>query len=73
MNYTIYIKDDCTQCKRVVNAIPHRTKEIQILDIDQLNNSNPTFIVPALFHKNQLLAYGKDIISYVNNKVLSTT
>lgn len=70
MTYTLFVADDCHQCDEVADFVRAKYPEVDIIDIDHSTLRPPadTFVFPALFDQEQLLAYGQDIIAYLSSK-----
>lgn len=68
MNYTLYICNHCQVCEKVVGFLRSNSiviKEINI-DVDKVENDTSLLVVPALFSEGKVIAYGADIIEYMN-------
>ena len=64
--WTVYVRDHCHDCDRVLawldeHGIAYKTKDI---DRSGGTTSQRFFIAPALCRRTELVAYGIDIISY---------
>ena len=70
MKYKLYIAENCTECKEVVDFIKSNKIEAQIGNVDLEDVKPPinVFAFPALFKEEILLGYGSDIITYLKNK-----
>jgi glutaredoxin len=66
---TLYIAEDCHQCAKVTDWINEHSREIVIENVDKGGGQPPitTFIYPALFENDGLMAYGEDIIQYLKD------
>lgn len=71
MNYFLFVKPQCAACDRVRKEIEHRGFSITILDKSEAkgNLCGKISIVPALFKDESLMAYGDDIISWLDGKI----
>jgi len=67
MSYTIYISDDCPACDRVLEYVAKHSIPHELINVSN-PGKNPVkgvVIYPALFGTNSLLAYGDDIIAFL--------
>lgn len=62
-NYTLYVDDSCSSCKKIRQYINENNIPINTINIDQDSYDLPfaIMIIPALVKENKLLAYGPDI------------
>lgn len=66
MTYTLYISRSCPYCIKVMDYCNERQIGCHIIDIDDKPSaSKQIYVVPALFRNEDLMAYGSDIISYL--------
>lgn len=68
MNYTLYICNHCLSCERVISFLRERSirlKEVN-LDADKGEDLPPLLVVPALLSDGKIIAYGADIIEYLD-------
>jgi len=65
-HYVLYTSNDCAQCWNVQDYIKRKQIECLFINVDDEGDSppEPAFIYPVLFDKNQLVAYGLDIIEH---------
>ena len=70
MKYTLYISENCESCLKVINELQSTTERFIVVNLDREKETVPKniLIIPALFSGNKLLAYGGDIIDFVNRK-----
>lgn len=66
MNYTLYTRNNCKACNKVLSYLNSKQLAFNIINLDKetQDSSSGIFIVPALFNSNKLLAYGQDIETY---------
>lgn len=66
MKYTVYIRNNCKVCDKVLNYLESHKFNFKLvnLDSDKSDSANNIFIVPALCKNHKLLAYGQDIVNY---------
>jgi hypothetical protein len=62
-NYTLYLDNNCSSCKRIQQYISENNIAINTVNIHEGFNELPFVIMifPALVKENKLLAYGPDI------------
>ncbi len=72
MNLTLFIAENCHECEQVVSEVKAMGLEIAIHNVDRSEEKPPikTFAYPALFKGELLIAYGSDILNYLNRKVV---
>ncbi|HHG83437.1 MAG TPA: hypothetical protein ENJ82_01710 [Bacteroidetes bacterium] len=63
MDYVLYVSEGCESCTRVVRYLEKNQVPISVINLTEKNVKRPpaVVIVPALFKKDRLLAYGPDI------------
>ena len=66
MSFTLYLRDDCHDCERVLEWLNATSIAIDIDDIDAPHDplAPHLFAAPALCDGPRLLAYGMDIIRW---------
>lgn len=67
MNYTLYVGENCHDCKKVCKTIVEMQLDIEVKNIDK-GEKPPMdlFILPALVNQNgDLKAYGVDIVDFI--------
>jgi len=65
MNYTVYMRNHCSSCERVLEFLKKEKVPCEIINVDKEEKQPPLngcIIYPALFLGNRLLANGDDII-----------
>ena len=70
MSAKLFIKENCPACTEVRSYLENNGSNIEIVDLDksgEMPGSNYVQIVPALFEGKKLMAYGADIITYLNS------
>lgn len=70
MNYTLYICNHCRGCEKVIDYLRANNIVVSEINIDTEKTENSPFllVVPALFSEGKIIAYGTDIIEYMNLK-----
>ncbi|MDP6909663.1 MAG: hypothetical protein QF371_09160 [Flavobacteriales bacterium] len=73
MKPVIYIANRCHQCGMVVDFVKRSGVESDIYNVDLQKAKPPIdiFIYPALFIDAKLVAYGEDIITYFEDRLIS--
>lgn len=73
MRPVIYIANRCHQCGMVKDFVKKSGVETDIHNVDLTTAVPPkeVFVYPALFIGTDLIAYGEDIISYYQNKLIN--
>ena len=68
--YYLYTANNCNQCAQVIEFIDSCKIDYKKINVDTENIAPPIIIYafPALFFKDELLAYGEDIIEYIEKK-----
>ena len=66
MSYTLYIRNHCQGCSRILKALAGMGLNMHVINLDEEMNSSGIIIVPALFNGHRLLAYGDDIAAYLS-------
>lgn len=71
MKYTLYVGENCHDCKKVCKTIVELRFDITVKNLDK--GAEPPFdlfILPAIVNeKGDLKAYGVDIIDFIKNPV----
>ena len=62
-NYTLYVDNNCSSCKKIQQYISKNNIPIKTVNIDEGSYELPftIMIIPALVKENKLIAYGPDI------------
>lgn len=73
MRPVIYIANSCHQCGIVKEFVRKSAVDTDIYNVDLQNVVPPmdVFAYPVLFIDSKLVAYGADIISYYENKLIN--
>lgn len=73
MKPVIYIANRCHQCSMVKDFVRKSGVETDIYNVDLQHVVPPMdiFVYPALFIDSKLVAYGEDIISFYENKLIN--
>ena len=73
MKPVIYIANNCHQCGMVKEFVRKSGVDTDIYNVDLQNAVPPmdVFVYPALFIDLTLVAYGEDIISYYEKKLMN--
>ncbi|MGB0390348.1 MAG: hypothetical protein ACPGD5_02190 [Salibacteraceae bacterium] len=69
MKYTLYVGENCHDCKKVCKTIVEQRLDIPVKNLDK-GDAPPfdLFILPAIVNeKGDLKAYGTDIIAFIKN------
>ena len=66
---TLFIAENCHQCAEVSHWVVEHSADTRITNVDNGEDGPPivTFIYPALFEDDRLIAYGEDIIPYLRS------
>jgi glutaredoxin-related protein len=71
MNYVLYTAEDCHDCAEVLESY-HRLKldfQVTNYDLDDISQAElALYAFPALCEGDKILAYGLDIIPYLERK-----
>ena len=67
-NYTLYVDNNCSSCKKIREYINDNNIPIKTVNIDEETYDLPfsIIIIPALVHKSKLIAYGTDIAAILD-------
>lgn len=70
MKYTLYIGENCHQCARVIAYINEKEISCKVINVDleEASPPIPIFAFPALFEDENLLRYGSDIITFLDEQ-----
>lgn len=70
MNWTLFIREDCHDCDPVRAWMDERGITYEVRDIDDPADrpGKRLFIAPALCRGTELVAYGVDIIAYLERE-----
>lgn len=73
MKPVIYIANRCHQCGMVKDFVNKSGVETDIHNVDLTTSVPPkdVFVYPVLFIGSDLIAYGEDIITYYQNKLIN--
>jgi len=66
-NFTLYVDNNCCRCKKIQQFITENNINVNNVNIDEEDYDLPfpLMIIPALVNNKKLLAYGPDIIPYL--------
>lgn len=66
---TLYIAENCHQCAEVSGWVKENSPETIITNVDKGGDKPPIsiFIYPALFEGDGLIAYGEDIVPFLDS------
>lgn len=72
MNWTLWVRADCHDCDRVRAWMDERAIAYEVRDMDDpASRKGPRiFISPALCRGTELVAYGVDIITFLERAAL---
>lgn len=70
MSYQLYITSNCHECEYVLSKLAKWTKIVEVLNVDDrdLETPIPVFVYPAIFKDKLLIAYGSDILEYLEKQ-----
>ena len=66
MKYTLYIKNKCISCEKILTFIKDNQIKCEVVNINQNQSMSNVPFAPVLYEKGFLLAYGPGIISYLH-------
>ena len=67
-DYILYYRKLCHDCDKVKSVLEKNKIAFNYLDCEEKDSAPPVpiFATPALFVKGELVAYGTDIIQFIN-------
>lgn len=71
MKYNLYIGKECHECQTVVEFMKVNQIDFRKIHVHKGGEAPPIeiFIFPALFVEDRLIAYGTDIVNYLEKKL----
>lgn len=70
MPYLLFVVDHCLACEKVIEKFHSKEGTFEVINLNEKKHpaSEWVKIFPALTRGDRILAYGEDIIEYLENK-----